>query len=214
MTEAGRSSALGRRGLGTKRALYHRITLTRDLLYAWQQVGKSIADPERKLAKREEALELGRQLSVIRERLQRFPPILGQARQLLIVQTFLTLLPSQREALARDWQAGLAVLKAHRDYLRLEVKILRKQGLLGQAGRAVQMALDDYPILLVVLAVVIVLNIVWTEFRATWLFQLVVLAGVVGIDLVLQGVLSPRRWLRRARTPVRRTAPPPQPTPT
>ena len=55
--EASRSPA-ARRGLGTRRALYQRLTATRRLMRAWERAGKYLGSPKRKLSKPAEATEL------------------------------------------------------------------------------------------------------------------------------------------------------------
>src|SRR5205807_2573282 len=67
MLEAARSSRSARRGLGTKRALYYRMARTRALLRAWDQAGKYLNHPERRLKRPAEARELLERLSAIRE---------------------------------------------------------------------------------------------------------------------------------------------------
>src|SRR5205085_2212475 len=127
--QAAQLSTTARRGLGTKRALYYRIARTRQLLRAWDQAGVFLSKPKRRLTKQAEAADLVRQLTTIRHLLRRFPPLLGEAgqpgylvvalaRQEMIVQTFRTLLPSQRERLAQDWQSGRELLVSHRQFLR------------------------------------------------------------------------------------------------
>ncbi|HKB42673.1 MAG TPA: hypothetical protein VKD72_39960, partial [Gemmataceae bacterium] len=49
--EAARSSEPARRGLGTKRALYYRIARTRALLRVWDQAGKYLNQPTRRLTR-------------------------------------------------------------------------------------------------------------------------------------------------------------------
>ena len=51
--------------------------------------------------------------------------VVALARQQMIVPTLQTLLPSQREALARDWQAGHALLRSIRQFLRQELRVVR-----------------------------------------------------------------------------------------
>ncbi len=155
LVETAQSSADARRGLGTKRGLYNRIARTRQLLWAWQQAGKYLK-ARRKLARRSEAADLIRQLGTIRELLREFPPLLGRAgqpgylvialaRQQMIVQTFQSLLPSQREVLARDWEAGSTLLTAHRQFLREELRHLRRKSWLGQSIRAIRAGLNEHP---------------------------------------------------------------------
>jgi hypothetical protein len=167
-----RKSARARRGLGTKRALYHRVAHTRELLWAWEQAGKYIKTRQR-LTRRSEASDLVRQFGTIREALKEFPPLLGEAgqpgylvialaRQQTIVQTFQTLLPSQRDVLARDWESGHTLLTAHRQFLRQELRALRKRSLVGRAFRAVEAVVDEHPgIILLVLALVALAVALW-----------------------------------------------------
>jgi WD40 repeat protein len=161
--EAASSSAPARRGLGTKRALYHRIARTRQLLRIWYEVGQFLGHPGRRLAKPVEATDLIHGLITLRTELKSFPPLLGQAgqpgylvialaRQQVIVPTFQTLLPSQREALARDWRAGLKLLDAHLQFLRQELRLTRRRGLLGRVTRGLSSLLRSHLGLLLMLA--------------------------------------------------------------
>jgi hypothetical protein len=171
--QSARSSAPARRGIGTRRALFRRIVHTRQILRAWERTGKYLLDPNRKLAKSSEANELTRQLLKIREALSGFPPILGEAgqpgylvvalaRQQLIIPTFRGLLPSQREALARDWQSGYVLLVSHRDFLRQELRSLRQVSFLGRVARALRALVTDQPATVVLLVALVVLNVaVW-----------------------------------------------------
>lgn len=174
--ESARSSQPARRGLGTKRALYYRVARTRSLLTAWLRAGKYLNDPKRKLSRPAEAREFLELLAAIRRLLDNFPPLLGEAgqpgylvvalaRQQVIVPTFQTLLPSQREALARDWAAGQKLLLAHKDFLRQELRALRHKTPLGRALRAARAFLNEHPAgLLVVLGLLAVAIALWREF--------------------------------------------------
>jgi hypothetical protein len=167
-----RKSPRARQGIGTKRALYNRVARTRELLGAWEQVGKYIKARQR-LTRRSEASDLVRQLSTIREVLKEFPPLLGEAgqpgylvialaRQQTIVQTFQALLPSQREILARDWESGHTLLTAHRQFLRQELRALRKRSFLGRSFRAAEAAVDEHPgLVLLGLAVLALALALW-----------------------------------------------------
>ena len=95
-------------------------------------------------------------LAAIREQLKAFPKLLGEAgqsgylvvslaRQTAVVPTFQTLLPSQREALARDWIAGKKALQEHQVFLRQESKALRRKTLIGRGIRAARSFLNDNP---------------------------------------------------------------------
>jgi hypothetical protein len=170
IVHAAHASATARRGLGTKRALYHRIARTRQLLRAWHEAGQFLGHPGRRLAKPVEATDLIHGLISLRTELKSFPPLLGQAgqpgylvialaRQQVIVPTFQTLLPSQREALARDWRAGLKLLDAHLQFLRQELRAMRHTGLSGRMARGMKALLGPhlglFLMLLMVLALVI-----------------------------------------------------------
>jgi len=175
--ESARSSAPAKRGIGTKRALYHRIAHTRQLLWAWEQTGKYLNSPVRKLTRPAEATDLTRQLMRVRMLLPGFPPLLGEAgqpgylvvalaRQQLIIPTFRGLLASQREALARDWQTGYVLLVSHRDFLRQELRGLRKKPLIGRVARALRALITDQPATVVLLVALVVLNLaIWVTLR-------------------------------------------------
>jgi hypothetical protein len=154
--ETARSSPAARRGLGTKRALYHRIAHTRQLLWAWDQAGKFLNRPKRRLTRPAEENELVRRLTEIRDLLEDFPALLGRpgqpgqhvsaiARQQFVLQTFKLLDLNQREALAKDWMAGRTLLAFHRQFLRQELRSLRKRTWWGRSIRAVRAALNDHP---------------------------------------------------------------------
>jgi hypothetical protein len=154
--EAAASAAHARRGLGTRRTLFFRIARTRKLLAAWEQVGKYLAQPQRRITRPSEATELIRLLARVQSLLRGFPPVLGEAgqpgylvvalaRQGAPVPTFQTLLPSQREALAQHWEAGRKLLLAHRQFLRQEARTRRRRGRVSRALYAVAAILRDYP---------------------------------------------------------------------
>ena len=74
---------------------------------------------------------------------------------------FQALDPAQREALSRDWSAGRKLIVAHRDFLRGEVRTLRKQTWKQRLLRAAYAAVTDQPAAFFV-ALLLVLNVtVW-----------------------------------------------------
>lgn len=174
--ETARESRPARRGLGTKRALYYRLVNTRRLLWHWQQVGRYLGYPERRLTRLTEATELTRHLAAILEALPSFPPLLGRAgqpgylvivlaRQQLIVPTFRSLKREQREVLAQHWRDGFKLLTVHRDFLRGELKAMRRKGLVGQTVRAVRATISDQPEAILLLIALVALNVaLWTHF--------------------------------------------------
>jgi hypothetical protein len=136
--------------------LYNRIAHTRQLLWAWEQAGKYLGRPKKRLLRPQEETDLVNQLTAIRDLLEDFPPLLGQAgqpgqhvlaiaRQQLVAQTFKMLDLNQREALSKDWIAGRTLLSFHRQFLRQELRALRKRTWWGLTVRAVRATLNDHP---------------------------------------------------------------------
>jgi hypothetical protein len=210
-----------RRGLGTKRALYYRVSRTRQLLWTWEQAGKYLHRPTQLLTKPAEATELIQLLQTIRELLRSFPPLLGQAgqpgylvvalaRQQLIVPTFQTLLPSQRQALARDWQAGYRLLLDHRQFLREELRGLRRRSRLGRAVRLLRSACTDHPGLWLFLLALVALNVAeiavaHRPLHFWWPQQIVILLVLAGFRLLLWwDALQPIKLTRPPAPPARR----------
>ncbi|HEV3238393.1 MAG TPA: hypothetical protein VGZ25_15485, partial [Gemmataceae bacterium] len=166
IVEAARSSDAAKSGLHTKRSLYHRIAKTRELIRAWGEAGEYMGNPGRRLTKPVEATELIYLLGTIRSLLRGFPPLLGKAgqpgylvvalaRQQVIVPTYQTLLPSQRETLARDWEAGKRFLEAHRDFLREELGLMRRRSVPARAFRVMRHLVGAHPgMILLILAIV------------------------------------------------------------
>ncbi len=145
-----------RRGLRTRRHLYERVLLTRRLLRTWERLGRYANKPKRKISRAVEENDLTRLLERADELLERFPPLLGEPGQpgyrVLIlahedapVAMFKQLDTEQREALARDWLAGRALLQAHREFLRQEVKRLRRRGLVERLLYPVHAVVNDHP---------------------------------------------------------------------
>src|SRR5262249_43725561 len=139
-----------------KRSLYFRIARTRKLLAAWEQIGKFMGQPQRRIARPAEATEFIRLLARIRSLLRGFPAVLGQAGQpgyLVValaqqpapVPMFQTLLPTQRETLAQHWDAGNKLLTAHRQFLRQEARARRRRSRLARAAHATASFIAEYP---------------------------------------------------------------------
>jgi hypothetical protein len=178
VAEAARSAPAARRGLGTRRALYRRLAQTRRLARAWELAGKYLAWPKRRLTRPAEANELTGILTTLTDELHGFPPLLGEAgqpgylalslaRQPAVVPTFQTLLASQREALARDWWAGRTFLQSHREFLRQELRTLRKRGPLYRAVRAARSFLSEHPGGVLILLGLLALNLaLWRSLLA------------------------------------------------
>src|SRR5262249_457734 len=206
--EAARSGP-ARRGLGTKRALYQRISRTRQLIRAWVQSGKYLGDVRYRLTEKTQAIDLVRQLTLIPQQLHDFPALLGQAgqpgylvialaRQPEIVKTFTALSPSQRKSYVRDWQAGLTLLAAYRLFLREELWKLRRQTRFGRMLRALAGVFPDFPLLWLLLLAVAAANIAYAHLRDFWYVQAVVGGGLLVLLVVFQN-RTRRQSLHRTR---------------
>lgn len=171
--QAARTAPSARRGLGTKRALYYRIARTRQLIRAWVQIGKAVAQPKRRLTRMSDAAQFTTGLQTVLQLLRGFPPILGGvgqpgyfvvilAQQQMPVPTFRALVLRQREELARDWQDAHTLLLHHQQFLRQELRALRKKSALGRALRAMHAFANDQPgKFLLLLALLSLLLAIW-----------------------------------------------------
>jgi hypothetical protein len=199
---------LSRRRMRSKGALYYQIARTRQLLWAWEQVGKYLNRPTRLVGRPAEATDLIHHMGVIRELLPSSTPLLGQAgqpgylvlalaRQQMIVPTLQTLLPSQREALARDWQAGYAALRSVRQFLRQEIHVARSRHGWRHAVRLVSAGLRDHPGLVLLVLAWVAINLANPLVLARWPEQLICLLALIGVKLAfwlysLQPIRIPR----------------------
>jgi hypothetical protein len=226
LVDAVRSSPVARRGLSTKRALYYRVTRTRQLLWAWDRVGRYLGDPGRAVTRQAEANDLVRQLQIVRSLLRSFPPILGEAgqpgnyvltlaRQPDVLAKFQKYLPAQRETLARDWNDARALLLAHRAFLRQELRAMRRSGSFRRAARVVAAHVREHSgrVLFFLAGLALYLSspmgeVLWRGDinRFWWMHLFLFVAGVVGVNVFL--------WWDVLATPpphpVRPAAPPPR----
>ncbi len=168
-------SGPARRGIGTKRGLYQRIAQSRRLLHLWNDLGRYLDSPKRRISRTVDGPELVRLLDEITAFLKRFPPLLGEAgqpgylvlalSQVDTVKVFRSFSPHQREALSRDWSAGLKLLKAHRDFLRQELRALRKRSLRQRLLRASWSLIVDQPGTVLLLLALLALNVaLWRSY--------------------------------------------------
>jgi hypothetical protein len=173
--EAAQRAPQSRKGLSTKRALYRRVARTRRLLRLWHRIGKYLEDPDRQLS-RAEAGELYKLLGQVAEELEDFPPPLGEAGQpgyLIVALTQMedartriqTLSASQRQPLARDWQAGLKFLSSHREFLREEVRAMRRRGLGTRIVRATRAMFNEQPGYALLLLLIGLVAMTWALYR-------------------------------------------------
>jgi hypothetical protein len=149
-------SPAARRGLGTRWSLLRRRTLTHRLLLLWGEAEHFFEDPGHRPS-RPEATACLRLVQKISDALEDFPPLLGEAGQpghLLLAlaeretaRDILKLDAHQRESLQRDCKAGLKLLRAHRDFLREEMRAVRRRGWRERWFRAIRSFVNERPAL-------------------------------------------------------------------
>jgi len=161
------------KGINTLHAVQQRLTLTQQLLRAWEELAVYLQDPERPL-KRNEAVEMYRKLERIEEDLVDFP-LLGESGQPGYLILSLTRLNKsknivnldliQRDSLARDWLAVQAFLEAHLEFLHRRALEVRSQGWFQGCLLCGRALLNEQPLAaLLVLGVLVALGIaVWRQ---------------------------------------------------
>ncbi len=163
------------RGIATKRGIYQRIAQTRRLLRLWNDLGKYVSQPKRRLNRSAEGPELIRLLGEITELLKGFPPLLGEAgqpgylvlalTQVDTVKVFQSFSPHQREALSRDWGNAVKLLTAHRDFLRRELRAMRNRPWRQRFVRASWSLLVDRPGTVLILLALLAINVaLWRSY--------------------------------------------------
>jgi hypothetical protein len=173
-------SGTARRGIGTKRTLYHRIARTRRLLRRWNDLGKYLNLPKRRLSRSVDGPELVRLLNEVATLLKDFPRLLGEAgqpgylvlalTQVDTIKVFQSFSPNQREALSRDWGMGIKLLTAHRDFLRGELRAMRKRPFRQRLLHASWSLLVDQPGTVLLLLALLAINVaLWRTYaEALW----------------------------------------------
>jgi hypothetical protein len=176
---AAQQSAQARCGLSTKRALYMRVVATRRFISVWGELGKYLESPKRRISRSADGPELNRLLQEMVRLRRRFPRLIGAAGQpgyLVVVfseqedaiKGIRALDESQREALSRDWSAARKLLTAHRDFLRQEIRAMRKRTFKERMARAARAVLTDQPATTFLFLLLLALNIaLWS-----WVLEL------------------------------------------
>lgn len=166
-----RVSARARRGLWTRRHLYERIQQTRQLVRAWEQVGRYLLRSRRKSLTSGDLKELGRWLNRVDAILQDYPQFLGQPGQpgyrLAViagdedpVSRYQELDEQQRGLLIKDWKLTYGLLRTHLRYLADEVGHHRRMFVLWRWLRPVLAFLDEHAFWVVLSLIGIVLLVV------------------------------------------------------
>jgi hypothetical protein len=122
-----------------KRELYAELARVRKVLRVWKRARPYLTDTDRTFARRTEALALMGCLAELRPLLPTVTDLVGGphrpggivaalARQRLAFDTFRSLLPTQREALAKDFRAAHYRLSGYYDDLRKEARRKNEKG--------------------------------------------------------------------------------------
>ncbi len=178
MRALGQESEEATSNVGTLDAVIDRVEITRQLLHAWERVGKLLKSIPKKGAAKE-AEGFARRLAEIADVMKKYPAFLGQpgrpGYRVVVLAKFKVPLSiaraiggEQRDDLLFDWQAGRAVLLEHRKYLRRQLRSMRSRTSFGLFVHAVRAFVNDYPgptligvTLLVALAVVVGMAMWW-----------------------------------------------------
>jgi hypothetical protein len=149
-----------RRGLGSRAAFLRRLRQVWRLLHLWQDLGKYLSLPRKRLPRPAEAGPLIELLTKLSAELEGFPPILGEAGQPgyhvvglaedLDRPLFHTFDLELRKSLSRDWQSGWTLLTAHRDFLFSKLTRLRRRGWLHWAYRSANAFVNERPALILI----------------------------------------------------------------
>jgi len=145
-----------KRPMSPKRELYAELARVRKVLRVWERARPYLVDTDRTFARRTEVLALMGCLAELRPLLPTVSDLIGGphrpggvvaalARQRLMFDTFRSLLPSQREALAKDFRSAHYRLAGYYDDLRDEVRRKNEKDWLRTVGRPVLRYLADYP---------------------------------------------------------------------
>ncbi|HEX3315543.1 MAG TPA: hypothetical protein VHR72_11660 [Gemmataceae bacterium] len=168
LVRLGQESPEARMGLRTLPAVVERVERTRRLLHAWDRIGVFLRDPSRRL-KKSDAKEFVAGFAEVGKLMDRYPAIVGRpgkpgyrvvamGRLQMSPEMFRAVDDVQRELLAIDWIHGRKVLFAHRKYLHVLFKRLRRRGWVLRSLHAARSFLHDHP--LIVLAGLSALGVV------------------------------------------------------
>lgn len=171
------------RGIATKRGLFQRVARTRRLLRLWNNLGIYISSPKRRLRRTADGAELIGLLNETTKVLKGFPPLLGEAgqpgylvlalTQVDTIKVFQSFSPHQREALSRDWGASLKLLTTHRDFLRQELRAMRKRPLRQRFIHAAWSLIVDQPGAVLLLLALLAVNVaLWRSYAEELLAKL------------------------------------------
>ena len=128
----------------------------RKVLRVWGRARPYFADAERTFSRRTDAVAVMGCLAELRPLLPTVTDLIGApgrpgnlvaavARQRLVLDTFRSLLPDQREKLARDFRAAHYRLSGYYDDLRGEIRRLTEKGWTRRRWQPFLRAVNKYP---------------------------------------------------------------------
>jgi hypothetical protein len=181
LEEAARSR-VARVGLCTRRGILRRIQVLRQLVRAWNNVGRLLPSntPNKKLNLKAQTLALVRNLKRVEELLEQFPPIFGQAgqpgflvlslpEQSLTTKKLQALDSAQRDKLREDWEAGYTLLRAHGRLLTELTEAYRGLGPVGRIIHALHTAMVHQPTVAIILWLLLAGNVLlWGWYAYRW----------------------------------------------
>jgi hypothetical protein len=147
---------LPRRSQSPRRARYADLARVRKVLRIFERARPYVTDPDRTFARRLDALALMGCLAELRPLLPTVNDLIANgkkpgaivaalARQRLMFDTFRSLLPDQRDNLARDFRAAHFRLAGYYDDLRDEVSRVNQKDWMRSVGRPTLKYLADHP---------------------------------------------------------------------
>jgi hypothetical protein len=148
------ASRAARRGLATRRQLFERVWLTRQLVREWQLIGKTLARLGNQPRRPADEADLGEGLHAVAEYLRDFPRLLGRPgmpgyrvtalrRQRPMCKAIQELEPEQRKTLVKDWLAGHTLLLGYRRTLLRELRRRRRSSGPSQAVATTRAWISD-----------------------------------------------------------------------
>lgn len=145
-----------KRAMSPKREFYADLARVRKVLRIFERARPYLTDPERTFSRRTDAVALMGCLAELRPLLPSVADLIASnhrpgsmvatlARQRLMYETFRSLLPSQREGLAKDFRHAHYRLAGYYDDLRDNIRRLNEKDWMRSTGRPLLRYVGDHP---------------------------------------------------------------------
>jgi hypothetical protein len=145
-----------KRPMSPKREIYADLARVRKVLRIFERARPYLTDPDRTFSRRTDAVALMGCLAELRPLLPSVADIIASnhrpgsivatlARQRLMYETFRSLLPSQREGLAKDFRHAHYRLAGYYDDLRDNIRRLNEKDWMRSTGRPLMKYMADHP---------------------------------------------------------------------